>query len=283
MPDLEADVRLPPHDRLGRPRAGRERGAAGDRAAARERRRQHRRRPHRGHPAVAGAAARGTCAARVLVRDRLRRRHARVPGLADGQVTAPALLRRHDDHRGHAGRDRESPGRRVDAGLRRRRRGPGRRVGRGHHRACSTCPPGLRECGSSSARSARTPARSCGSPTSTATGSPPSPPTRGKASSPTWNCGTAGGPAARTGSATPRTPGCGTCRCKGFAQNQIWCEIVALACELLRLDPDARALTGEARRWEPKRLRLRLFSRRRPARARRPPPAAPARRTMALG
>jgi len=56
------------------------------------------------------------------------------------------------------------------------------------------------------------PGRSCGSPTSTATGSPPSPPTPRKASSPTWSCGTAGGPAARTGSAAPRTPGCGTFR-----------------------------------------------------------------------
>jgi Transposase DDE domain group 1 len=46
---------------------------------------------------------------------------------------------------------------------------------------------------------------------------------------------------------------------KGFAQNQVWYEIVALACELLAwmqmLAPD-----GKARRWEPKRLRLRLFS-----------------------
>ena len=32
------------------------------------------------------------------------------------------------------------------------------------------------------------------------TGSPPSPPTRRRASSPTWNCGTAAGPAVRTGS-----------------------------------------------------------------------------------
>ena len=56
------------------------------------------------------------------------------------------------------------------------------------------------------------PGRSCGSPTSTGTGSPPSPPTRGKASSPTWNCGTAAGPAARTASGTPRTPGCATSR-----------------------------------------------------------------------
>jgi hypothetical protein len=46
---------------------------------------------------------------------------------------------------------------------------------------------------------------------------------------------------------------------KGFAQNQIWCEIVALACELLAWT-QMLALAGEARRWEPKRLRLRLFT-----------------------
>jgi hypothetical protein len=46
---------------------------------------------------------------------------------------------------------------------------------------------------------------------------------------------------------------------KGFAQNQVWCEIVALACELLAWT-QMLALTGAARRWEPKRLRLRLFS-----------------------
>ena len=43
---------------------------------------------------------------------------------------------------------------------------------------------------------------------------------------------------------------------KGYAQNQIWCEIVALACELLAWT-QMIALAGEARRWEPKRLRLR--------------------------
>ena len=46
---------------------------------------------------------------------------------------------------------------------------------------------------------------------------------------------------------------------KGFAQNQVWCEIVALACELLAWT-QLLALTGQARRWEPKRLRLRLFA-----------------------
>ena len=46
---------------------------------------------------------------------------------------------------------------------------------------------------------------------------------------------------------------------QGFAQNQVWCEIVALACELLAW-MQMLALTGEARRWEPRRLRLRLFT-----------------------
>jgi hypothetical protein len=46
---------------------------------------------------------------------------------------------------------------------------------------------------------------------------------------------------------------------KGFAQNQVWCEIVALACELL-VWTQLLALAGTARRWEPKRLRLRLFA-----------------------
>jgi len=46
---------------------------------------------------------------------------------------------------------------------------------------------------------------------------------------------------------------------QGYAQNQVWCEIVALACDLLAW-MQTLALTGTARRWEPKRLRLRLFS-----------------------
>ena len=45
-----------------------------------------------------------------------------------------------------------------------------------------------------------------------------------------------------------------------FDQNQIWCAIVALACELTAW-MQMLALTGTAaRRWEPKRLRTRLFT-----------------------
>jgi hypothetical protein len=46
---------------------------------------------------------------------------------------------------------------------------------------------------------------------------------------------------------------------QGFTQNQVWCEIVAMACELLAWMA-MLALDGPARRWEPKRLRLRVFT-----------------------
>ena len=45
----------------------------------------------------------------------------------------------------------------------------------------------------------------------------------------------------------------------GFNQNQIWCELAAMACELLAW-MQMLALDGPARAGEPKRLRLRMFS-----------------------
>ncbi len=45
-----------------------------------------------------------------------------------------------------------------------------------------------------------------------------------------------------------------------LAQNKIWCAIVALACELTAWLQMLALVGHEARRWEPKRLRLRLFS-----------------------
>jgi hypothetical protein len=45
----------------------------------------------------------------------------------------------------------------------------------------------------------------------------------------------------------------------GFAQNQLWCELVALASELTAW-AQMLAFNGPARCWEPKRLRLRVFS-----------------------
>jgi len=46
---------------------------------------------------------------------------------------------------------------------------------------------------------------------------------------------------------------------KGFAQNQLWCEIAALACKLIAWT-QLLSMAGDARRWEPKRLRLRIFA-----------------------
>jgi len=43
-------------------------------------------------------------------------------------------------------------------------------------------------------------------------------------------------------------------------QNRIWCAIVALACELTAWMQMLALADHDARRWEPKRLRLRLFS-----------------------
>ena len=45
----------------------------------------------------------------------------------------------------------------------------------------------------------------------------------------------------------------------GFDQNKLWCELVAMASELLAW-MQMLALDGPARAWEPKRVRLRLFS-----------------------
>ena len=45
----------------------------------------------------------------------------------------------------------------------------------------------------------------------------------------------------------------------GFGQNQLWCELVAMASELTTWI-QMLALDGPARAWEPKRLRLRLFT-----------------------
>ncbi len=45
----------------------------------------------------------------------------------------------------------------------------------------------------------------------------------------------------------------------GFAQNQVWCELAAMASELTAW-MQMLALDSAARTWEPKRLRLRLFS-----------------------
>jgi hypothetical protein len=47
---------------------------------------------------------------------------------------------------------------------------------------------------------------------------------------------------------------------QGLDQNRIWCAIIALACELTAWAQMLALTDHPARRWEPKRLRLRLFS-----------------------
>jgi hypothetical protein len=46
---------------------------------------------------------------------------------------------------------------------------------------------------------------------------------------------------------------------QGFAANQVWCELIALAMELTAC-AQMLVLEGPARYWEPERLRLRIFS-----------------------
>jgi hypothetical protein len=47
---------------------------------------------------------------------------------------------------------------------------------------------------------------------------------------------------------------------RGFNQNRIWCAIVQLACDLTAWTQMLALHDHPARRWEPKRLRLRLWS-----------------------
>jgi hypothetical protein len=67
----------------------------------------------------------------------------------------------------------------------------------------------------------------------------------------------------------------------GFTQHQIWCEIVAQACELLAWK-QMLALTSPARTWEPKRLRLRISACAGRIVRGSPPPAASPRPALAI-
>jgi Transposase DDE domain group 1 len=96
------------------------------------------------------------------------------------------------------------------------------------------------------------------SPTSMGIASSRSPPTPPAASWPTWSYDTVAAPAARIRNA--KDTGLTNLPLHDFAQNQIWCAIVALAIELTAW-MQMLALPGhDARRWEPKRPRLRLLS-----------------------
>jgi hypothetical protein len=74
------------------------------------------------------------------------------------------------------------------------------------------------------------------------------PPTPSTPRSRAWNCGIANAPARRTASAPARRTSLRNLPLHQTTQNQVWLEIVQIA------------LDGQARRREPKRLRLRLFS-----------------------
>jgi hypothetical protein len=138
-------------------------------------------------------------------------------------------------------------------------------------------PPG---CGSSSARNGPHPARSCGSPTSTGTGSPAFATARRRASSRTWSCGTGGGPVRgpdplRQGHRAAE-PAAGRLRAEPAVVRDRRAGLRAAG-----LDPDARP---DRRRPLRNRNGSGCGCSRSPAAwPARPPPAAAARRALALG
>ena len=78
-------------------------------------------------------------------------------------------------------------------------------------------------------------------------------------SSLTWNCATAAGPGARTGSGAPKTPACAVSRCTASPRTRSGASWWPWPANSLAWMP-MLALDGPARAWEPKRLRLRLFT-----------------------
>ena len=69
----------------------------------------------------------------------------------------------------------------------------------------------------------------------------------------------------------------------GFASNQVWCELIALAMELTAWAQMLALDDHPARCWEPKRLRLRVFSAPRAPGQRRPTATPALRNTLAMG
>jgi len=89
--------------------------------------------------------------------------------------------------------------------------------------------------------------RAGGSPASPATPKVPAGPC------PCWRSGTGNGPGPRTGSAGLKDTGLTNLPYHGFAANQIWLEIIALATDLLAWTHTlAFATTAAAHPWEPK-------------------------------
>ena len=111
-----------------------------------------------------------------------------------------------------------------------------------------------------SARNARPRAPSCGSPTSTACGSPRSPTFTRRGQLADLELRHRRRARAEDRIRAANDTGLANLPLHHFARNQIWCALVALAADLLAW-MQTLALTGhDARRWEPKRLRLRLLS-----------------------
>jgi hypothetical protein len=77
---------------------------------------------------------------------------------------------------------------------------------------------------------------------------------------PSWSYATAAEPAPRTASAAAKDSGLRNLPLHEFTQNQIYCAIVALAREITTWMQLLALTAHQARCWEPKRLRLRLFS-----------------------
>ena len=136
-------------------------------------------------------------------------------------------------------------------------------------------------CGSSSARNAPTPARSCGSPTSAATASPcfATSAKGGQLADPELRhlCRARCEDRIRRA----RTPAAQPAPWHGYDRNMIWIEIVALACELLAWI-QMLALSGPARRVGTKKAAAADLLRRRAHRPRRSAPPALHRRPLAL-
>jgi hypothetical protein len=109
-----------------------------------------------------------------------------------------------------------------------------------------------------------TPERSCGSLTPTACASPRSPPTPHPAapavSWPIWSSVIAAGPGPEDRIRCAKDTGLTNLPLHDLDQNRIWCALVALACEITAWTQMLALAQHPGRRWEPKRLRLRLFS-----------------------
>jgi len=102
--------------------------------------------------------------------------------------------------------------------------------------------------------------RSHGSPTSTGTGSPRSPPTAPRGQLADLELRHRRRARAEDRIRCAKDAGLSNLPLHDFDQNPIWCAVVTLACEITAW-LQMLALAGhDARRWEPKRLRLRLFS-----------------------